>query len=140
MNLLGSPTYMATGWLLGTVLMLIALLVNKANVRVEGAGSWIVLILFSCVGGIAARPLIAITGAGVNFAIPYLAVAFMLSIPVFHWLLPAVAPDLQIRTLGVSLMLAVAVGFGFMLSAIVLGMTLGWVPSSALAPPQIPTE
>lgn len=140
MDLLGSVPYIGLGWLFSTVLVLIVLAINRANVRVEGIGSWIVLILLGAIGGVAARPLIVISHAGANFAIPYLAVAFILSIPVMHWLLPAIAPDLQIRTFGASLMFALAIGVGFMGSAIATGMTLGWLPSSALERVEIPTE
>ncbi len=137
---LGPPVYLMTSWILGTVLMLLGILIGKSNIRIGSSATWVVVILFGSVGGFAAWPLIVLCNIGVQFALPYLAIAFLASIIVIHWLLPNLAPDFQIRTLGASMMVAFLIGIGFMGSAILVGEARYIVPAEALQPANIPTE
>ncbi len=137
---LGSPVYMGMGWAFGTILMLLGLLIGKSNVRIEGVGTWVAVIILGSAGGFAAWPLIQVCGIGTEYALPFLAIAFLVSIFVVHWLLPGVAPDFQIRTIGASMLVAFLIGIGFMGAAILSGEARYILPLEALEPTNIPTE
>ena len=66
--------------------------------------------------------------------------AFLLTIPMIHWILPRFAADFQTENFGASMMLSAMIGLGTLMGASITGQTTGFFPEDAFVMPDAPED
>ena len=138
MHVVIDPLHIAVVWLVSAVFLVFFCLIMKEQYRVEGAGSWLVVILLGGIGGQLTRPIADLTGVGWEYAVPMLALGGLVSIPVVHFLLPKVAPDFQTKSFVSSAFLALWVGVAVLAAGVVVGDITHLIPGSAFESLRLP--
>lgn len=137
----GSPNYMIASYAISLFLLLMAILAIKKFVRIVGMESWVTVGIFGPVMLVLALPVVKITNIPPDYSAPVAVTAFLLSIPMIHWVLPRFAADFQTENFGASMMLALMVGIGTLMGATLTGQTpSGLFPPEAFEVPDRPEE
>src|SRR5690606_11843829 len=90
----GPIEYLAGVWVISAVLLILGALAYQSNVGVGGTVAWIISVVYGSAGGFLALPLtIATKLEGYLFVL--LLVAFAVSIPVIHRIMPTIPQDFQ---------------------------------------------
>jgi len=137
----GTGNYMIVSYAISLFLLLMAILAIKKYVRIVGTESWITVALFGPVMLVLALPVVTLTNLPPDYSVPVAVTAFLLTIPVIHWVLPRFAADFQTENFGASLMLSLMVGIGTLMGATLTGQTPGGLfPPDAFVVPDAPEE
>lgn len=138
---IGSPLYLGIIWGLSAVFLGVAALLSKNQIRIAGASSWFVLVVFGSAGAFAALPIASLAGMGYNYALPLVALAFVISVPIIHWVIPAVAEDFQTQNFGTTLMLCFLIGIAVLVAAFASGQAASFLPAGVFeGPGAFPSE
>lgn len=127
---LGPPAYVFLLVAISIVLTVIWPFIFRDSIRIAGAGSWIAYILLAPVGGLLALPCADLMGGSSHAAVSLMAFGMIFSVPVFHVILPAVAPDFQCKAFGATLLLAAMVGLAAMIAGWSVGVVGVWLPGN----------
>lgn len=133
----GSPNYMLVSYLLSMFFLLLCLLAIKKFVRIMGMESWLVVAIFGPAPLLLALPVVILTNIPSDYSVPVAVTAFLLTIPMMHWILPRFAADFQAENFGASMMLSLMIGIGVLMSATFTGQTpSGLFPPDAFSIPE----
>lgn len=137
----GTPNYMIVSYAISTFLLLMAILAIKKFVRIVGMESWLTVGIFGPSMLVLALPVVTITNLPPDYSVPVAVTAFLLSIPMIHWVLPRFAADFQTENFGASLMLSLMIGIGTLMGATLTGQTpSGLFPPDAFVVPETPED
>jgi hypothetical protein len=106
----GTTQYMIMSTVGGSLLLLLCTFLFKKFIRIEGIESWLILAVLGPAAALLAMPIISITNVPLGYSVPIASLAFLLTIPVIHFLVPNVAPDFQTESFGMSLVLSLMIG------------------------------
>ena len=107
----GTMQYMMMTAVGGCIFLLLGTLIFKKYIRIEGLESWLILVIVSPAVALLAMPIVSLTNIPITYSVPIASTAFVLAIPVIHFVIPHVAPDFQTESFGMSMMLALLIGF-----------------------------
>jgi hypothetical protein len=129
----GGMIYLIICWAVSAIFLFLNGLVMGDSIRIEGVGTWLGYIALGPIGGMLSLPLLDLIGMS-GFAVPLIAVAFLLSIPTIHAFLPSVLPDFQTSTFLTTLWLAILIGIAAAIAGCASGVTPYLIPGSEISP------
>jgi len=129
----GGILYLIICWAVSAIFLFINALLMGNSIRIEGVGTWLGYLILGPVGGMLSLPLLDLIGMS-GYAVPLIAVAFLLSIPTIHAFLPSVLHDFQTSTFLTTLWLALLIGIAASIAGFASGVTPYLIPGSDISP------
>jgi hypothetical protein len=125
----GSPMFLGIVFVLSALSLTALKFIMTDSIRLLGAKSWLVYLLFGWVSGALALPITGMLGESSTYAVPVFAFAFILSFIHMQWIMPNLAEEYHVSGVGAGLTLALFIALATLIAAYADGTV------TALAPP-----